>query len=394
MHAILKKFVPEAPAISITERVRTGVGALAGIGITGLLALMFVGEGSTIPALIAPMGASAVLLFAVPSSPLAQPWPVVGGNLIAALTGVTIALLLPNVFLASAVAIGVAIALMMTLRCLHPPSGAIALTAVLGGPAIRELGYGYVLWPVAGNTIILLLIALLYNNLTGRPYPHALRHTAADHKTSDPPVAERVGFTTEDLDSVLAEYDEVIDIDRDDLAEILHRTELRSLSRRAGTTLCRHVMSRDVIAVSPDASLRHALELLQLHHIKALPVTNDHAQVIGIVTQTDILDKATWKNGLPTIGFRQRIRLSLKWGQAPSGIVRDIMTTPVRTVSPEATISEAIVGLAGEGLHYLPVTVADNKLVGIISQSDVMMAMLADRAAVGGEPSAETLPPL
>ncbi len=87
---------------------------------------------ATLPALVAPMGASAVLLFAVPSSPLAQPWSILGGNIAAALVGVTTALLITDPFLASAVAIGVAIAAMMTLRCLHPPSGAIALTAVLG----------------------------------------------------------------------------------------------------------------------------------------------------------------------------------------------------------------------------------------------------------------------
>lgn len=379
MRSILKKLAPST--VSFTERLRSGLGAIFGIFVTGILAEAVVGHESTIPALVAPMGASAVLLFAVPSSPLAQPWPVIGGNLVAALTGVTIGILLPNLFVASAVAIGVSIALMMSLRCLHPPSGAIALTAVLGGPAIRDLGYGYVLWPVTGNTIILLLLALLYNNLTGRPYPHSLKHSPTDRKTADPPVAERVGFTAEDLDEVLKEYDEVIDIDRDDLAEILHRTELRAFGRKVGTTLCRDIMSRDVVAVSPDASLRHALELLQIHHIKALPVTNDRAQVIGIVTQTDILDKASWKNGLPTIGFRQRLRLSMKRGQAPSGIVRDIMTAPVRTVSPQATISEAIIRLAEEGLHYLPVTAGHDKLVGIISQSDVMMAMLADKAA-------------
>jgi CBS domain-containing membrane protein len=377
----MKLLVPEASKISFTERLRSSFGAIFGILATGALAAATLGNGSTVPALIAPMGASAVLLFAVPSNPLAQPWSVVGGNLVAALTGVTIGLLCPNLIVASAVAIGISIGLMMALRCLHPPSGAIALTAILGGPAIRDLGYGYVVWPVAGNSIVLLLLALAFNNVTGRPYPHSLKRNPADHKTADATVADRIGFRAEDLDEVLKEYDQVIDIDREDLAEILHRTELRSFGRRVGTTLCADVMSRDVIAISPDASLKHALELLQVHHIKALPVTNDNAQVVGIVTQTDVLDKASWKNGQPTIGFLQRLRLSMSRGQAPSGIVRDIMTAPVRTVSPQATISEAIIRLAEEGIHYLPVTAGNDKLVGIISQSDVMMAMLADRAA-------------
>lgn len=380
MRSILKRLLPEASTISITERLRSGFGATFGIVATGAIAATALGADATLPALIAPMGASAVLLFAVPSSPLAQPWSIVGGNLIAAVTGVTVGLLFSNAIVAASVAIGIAIALMMAFRCLHPPSGAIALTAVLGGPAIHELGYGFVLWPVAGNSLLLLLLAFAFNNMTGRPYPHSLKRNPADHKTGDRPPSDRIGFRTEDLDEVLKEYDQIIDVDREDLADILHRTELRSYARRGGTTTCGDIMSRGVIAVSADDSLRHALDLLRLHHIKALPVTDDMARVVGIVTQTDILDKASWRNGSPTIGFRQRLRLSLASGKAPSGIVRDIMTTPVRTVSPDSTISEAIIHLAEEGLHYLPVSARDDKLVGIISQSDVLMAMLADKA--------------
>ncbi|OCJ03829.1 hypothetical protein A6U87_18045 [Rhizobium sp. AC44/96] len=381
MYSILRSLIPVASTISVTERLRSGLGATLGILATGALAAAAVGVGSHLPALIAPMGASAVLLFAVPSSPLAQPWSLIGGNIIAALTGVTVGLLFPNLIVASAIAVGLAIALMMAFRCLHPPSGAIALTAILGGPAIRELGYGYVIWPVAGNSILLLVLAVAFNNMTGRPYPHSLKRHPADHKTTDQPPIERIGFRAEDLDEVLKEYDEIIDIDREDLADILRRTELRSYARRGGTTTCGDVMSRDVIAVSPDDSLRHALELLQLHHIKALPVTDDTARVVGIVTQTDILDKTSWKNGTPAIGFRQRVRLSMANGRAPSGIVRDIMTAPVRTVSPETSLSDAVVRLAGDGLHYLPVTGDDGKIVGIVSQTDVLVAMLADKAA-------------
>lgn len=380
MRTLIKGLFLKPPLISLSERLRSGVGATVGILGTGLAAAAAIGGGSSAPILIAPMGASAVLLFAVPSSPLAQPWSIIGGNFIAATIGVTVAMLVPNLIAAAAIAIGLAIAMMMICRCLHPPSGAIALTAILGGPAIRELGYGFVVWPVAGNSLLLLLLAIVFNNLTGRRYPHSLRRNTTDHHTADPPATSRIGFRSEDLDEVLKEYDQIIDVDRDDLVEILHRTELRSLGRRVDSTRCADVMSRDVVAVSPEASLKHALELLQMHHIKALPVTDDNARVVGIVTQTDLLDKASWKNGQPQIGFRQRLRMSLARGQAPSGVVRDIMTTPVKMVEPDTTISEAIVLLADGGLHYLPVTNGDARLVGIISQSDVMVAMLADRA--------------
>eukprot|EP00913_Durusdinium_trenchii_P021240 g19953.t1 len=198
---------------------------------------------------------------------------------------------------------------------------------------------------------------------------------------SDPPAIERVGFTRADLDEVLKEYDEFIDIDRDDLETILRRTEMRSYRRRAGDLLCAAIMSRDVIAVSPDTSLKEAHALMRSHHIKALPVTNDNAEVIGIVTQTDLLDKLSWRSPNPGIGFQQRVRLALSGKSAPNDTAKDIMTSPVKTVFPETALADAIIIFAEQGLHHLPVIQPNNKLAGILSQSDVLAAMLADQAS-------------
>ena len=119
---------------------------------TGGISSWAVGATFALPLLIAPMGASAVLLFAVPSSPLAQPWSIIGGNTVAAIVGVTAAHFISAPVLAASIAIGVAIGAMFTLRCIHPPSGAVALTAVLGGPVITSMGYRFVLWPVLLNS--------------------------------------------------------------------------------------------------------------------------------------------------------------------------------------------------------------------------------------------------
>ena len=381
MRSTLRRLIPDAAPVSNRERLRAAAGAFVGISLTGLLGSLAFRLDPTLPAMIAPMGASAVLLFAVPSSPLAQPWSILCGNIVSAFVGVTVALLVPDIFLASALAISLAIAAMMALRCLHPPSGAVALTAVLGGPAVHSLGYGFILWPVAGNSLILLILALVYNNATGRAYPHGLRLGKASHGTADPTPIQKIGFSSADLDEVLKEYDEVLDIDRDVLEMILRKTELRSWRRRALHLDCASVMSRDVVGVAPDDSLRHAHSLMRNRHFKALPVTNDRAEIVGIVTQTDFLEKASWRNGRPSIGFLQRLRLILSGTSAPNDTVKDIMTSPVRTVQPETAIEEAIIRFAEEGLHYLPVIDANGKMVGILSQSDVMVAMLADKAA-------------
>ena len=198
----LTHFIPDWTPLSIHERVRSSFGGLFGILATGLISRAAIGDSAALPAFIAPMGASAVLLFAVPASPLAQPWSIIGGNLVASLVGVTAALFVPHVFWAAAIAVGVAIGLMMTFRCVHPPSGAVALTAVLGGAPIRDLGYGFVLWPVEANSLLLVAAALLYNNLAGRSYPHIRHVPAVTHGTADAPPSARAGFTSADLDAV------------------------------------------------------------------------------------------------------------------------------------------------------------------------------------------------
>ncbi len=376
MSSMLRRILPDTQSVSRRERLRAASGAVLGILLTGLVGSLAIGLDPVLPALIAPMGASAVLLFAVPGSPLAQPWSILGGNTLAAIVGVSVTFLIPDPFVAAALAIGIAIGLMMTMHCLHPPSGAIALTAVLGGPAIHDLGYAFVIWPVLGNSIALLVLALVFNNFTGRRYPHRVKLSHLDHGTKDLVPIQRIGFSSEDLDEVLKEYDEFLDIDRDDLEAILRRTELRSYRRRAGDLICADIMTRDVVAVSPDETLRNAHEIMRSRHLKALPVTNDAAEVVGIVTQTDFLDKPDWIKGEPTIGFRHRLRLIAQGASAANGTVKDIMTSPVKTIRPDASLSDAIIMFAEQGLHYLPVVRENHKMTGILSQSDVLIATL------------------
>nr|MBA3697138.1 HPP family protein [Methylotenera sp.] len=222
----LKGFSPEPVAIDYKERTRACLGAFFGIVLTSVVTYWVVGSSTSLPLLMAPIGASAVLLFGVPSSPLAQPWSIVGGNTVAALVGVTFAILIKDAVIAAAFALSVGIALMFTLRCLHPPSGAVALTAVLGGPAIHAAGYSFVVFPVAINSVLLLLVALVYNNATRRTYPHALVKAGDSHLTKDIPPEMRFGFTPEDLNEVLKEYNQVLDVSREDLQTLLQQTEM------------------------------------------------------------------------------------------------------------------------------------------------------------------------
>lgn len=160
------------PRVNAAEIIWSFIGALAGIA-----AVAFLHERVADPAglsmLIGSFGASAVLLYGAPRSPLAQPRNLVGGHVLSALVGVTVRLALPTPgWLSCALAVALAIAVMHATGTLHPPGGATALIAVTGGPKIVALGYLYVLVPALSGALVMLLVAVLTNNAAPkRRYP-------------------------------------------------------------------------------------------------------------------------------------------------------------------------------------------------------------------------------
>jgi hypothetical protein len=147
-------------------------GSLVGLGIIAYFQYgLFTPQDYTF--LIGSFGASCVLVYGVIQSPLAQPRNLVGGHLISALIGVTIQKLIPDILWISApLAVSLSIVLMQITKTLHPPGGATALIAVTGSPQIKELGYWYVVSPVLTGALVLLVVALLFNNMTSnRQYP-------------------------------------------------------------------------------------------------------------------------------------------------------------------------------------------------------------------------------
>jgi CBS domain-containing membrane protein len=117
-------------------------------------------SAENIPIILAFTGASAMLLFGVPHSSVSKPWNLVGGHLVSAFVGVSCYHYIPNELLASSLSIPTAMLFMHLFRCMHPPGGATAITAVIGGPAVHSLGYAFILLPVFFNSIVLLSIAM------------------------------------------------------------------------------------------------------------------------------------------------------------------------------------------------------------------------------------------
>ncbi|SCB12729.1 CBS domain-containing membrane protein [Rhizobium miluonense] len=344
----LRLFSPILAGATLRERLMACLGALIGIGLTGAISGYFFGQGPYLPFIVAPMGASAVLLFAVPASPLAQPWSIIGGNTISALMGIIAAYLVHDPIIAIGVGVSMAIGAMSFTRCLHPPGGAAALTAVLGGPVVASWGFLFPFVPVALNSCILVGLGLVFHKLSRRNYPHVAKPVENTHQTRDLPPPLRVGFREEDVDSALEVFDETFDIDRADLSRLLRQVELQATVRSHGDIRCADIMSRDVIAISEDADPDHARYLLLKHNIRTLPVKDREGRLIG------------------TVGLRE---LSEGIG------------------SIERTLSEPAIANAGDpALSLLPVLTdgrthavivvdADWRVLGLISQTDLLSAM-------------------
>lgn len=358
--AWLRTFAPMPVAVSRREIALSCLGAWLGIAAACWLSQRLLGGLN--PWFIAPMGASAVLLFAVPSSPLAQPWALIGGNLVSALIGVTCAARIPELALAASVAVALAIGAMFALRCLHPPSGAVALTAVLGGPAIAHLGYRFVLWPVAIDSLLLLTVALVFNVAARRRYPHQPLAHPHPHLTRDEPPSARLGLTMADLDRALRARGELLDVSRDDLEALFVEAEHQAHRRRFGEIRCADIMSRDVVTVHPSTSAEEAWQLMMRHAVKALPAIDGDGLLVGIVTLHDFF-----------VGHPPARGASL--GIEAPARVADVMSRRVPTARPDQPIVDLMAAFSDGGRHHLPVIDDARRLVGMVTQSDMVGAL-------------------
>ncbi|GAA4237588.1 HPP family protein [Postechiella marina] len=169
---ITRYIVYKETAINISEQFWSFIGAFIGIGLIAFLQSLHFSRLENV-FLIGSFGATSVLVFGAIQSPLAQPRNLIGGQLISAFIGVSVFKIFPDVIWVTApLAVSLSIVVMQITRTLHPPGGATALIAVIGTSKITSLGYFYVLFPVLGGTIILFVIALIFNNLTRcRQYP-------------------------------------------------------------------------------------------------------------------------------------------------------------------------------------------------------------------------------
>ena len=387
----LQRWLPAQRPIDAGEGFRASAGALIGILVTGLVGLAVLGPGSGRIWLVAPMGASAVLLFAVPSSPLAQPWSIIGGNLVAAVVGVTAARWIPEPAVAAAAAVGIAIGIMLALRCLHPPSGAVALVAVLGGVDVRSAGYAFVATPVLLDSAVILAVALLYNNLTGRRYPHDRMPQARSRPRSghDGERSPSMVFDAADLAAALAQFDQVIDVGTADLGALFRTLEAQVYRRRFGALQCRHLMSSEASPFEFATELAEAWRAMREREVQAVPVVDRGRMVIGIVTRGDFVRHADM---VDEGGLRARLARFLRRTEGMHSdkheVVGQIMAKPVRTALDTSSIADLVPLMTEADFRHVPIVDGQGRLVGMVAQADVIAALY--ETVLAREPMAGT----
>jgi CBS domain-containing membrane protein len=284
---------------------------------------------------------------------------------LSALAGILCIQLLGDGPAACAGAVALAIAVMFTLRCLHPPGGACALLVALGGVADPR----FALAPVLLDSLLLVAAGIAYNRATGRPYPQRATPPAT------PPTLRRT-FTDADLDAVVARYNQVLDVSREDLHTLLEEAQVQAWRRRAGQMRCSEAMTPAPVAVSFGTPVQEAWSLLRQHRVKALPVLDRARRIVGIVTLADFMREA----GIdPRPGWARRLREWLRPSPTcytdKAEAVGQIMTRQVRVVSSERPIGDLLPLFASTGHHHVPVIDGEQRLVGIITQSDVVRAL-------------------
>lgn len=297
-----------------------------------------------------------MLVFCVPNSPLAQPWSAVVGNGAAALVALATVWVVPEPW-SAAVAVGSAISVMMMLRALHPPGGAVALlTALEPGPAL-EAGPIFALVPVGLTTAALVLVAVLYNRATGRVYPFRQPETAEDP-------APRLGLSEAQLGALLDRFNQSTNLGVVDLGRMLAAAQEEATRHRFDGTTCADIMTTGLITVRPDTPLPEAARLFRRHAIKSLPVVEADMSLRGIVLQADLLYAVVAQER--PLAFKRR---------SPRRSVSEVMRPAARAVPHDMPVGALLYRLAAQGSEVIPV-VRQERLVGILTRSDIIRLLL------------------
>lgn len=331
------------------------------------------------PIAIASMGASAVILFIIPNSPLAQPWPLVGGHLVSAVIGVACARMFSDSVLASAYAVSGSVLAMLLLRCLHPPGAATALVPLISGESITALGYDFVWMPVGLNVSIMLILAIVMNRWgLGYQYPVVAKRPSPQKMHSGILVEplQRTDISEQDMEQALDDMDMFMDVTPAALSQLLTDVQQHRFKRYRGNITCADIMVGNVASVEYGTEVEEAWQLMRREKLKAIPVIDRSRRVIGIITWNDFFK---FINLNPYVNFQEKFRSFIR--RTP-GVTADkpeavgqIMTPSVAVLPENAHIVELIPLMSNQGYRQIPIVNHEKCLVGMVYQANLIAAL-------------------
>ena len=370
IQTLWQRLGPVASRASWKELIRSCIGAGLGLALAGMLVDMVDHFLPHALFLFAPLGATAVLVFAVPSSPLAQPWNCVVGNTAPALYALLLLWAFPTLSQTSMAALAVAgaIAIMLALRALHPPGGAVALLTVLSAEQLLPMGW-YLLVPMAALSAVLVAVGVLYHRACGRPYLHQPPQIA---KAQRP--ATQLALSEQDLEQLLQRFDQSNNLSPEDLGVMLAAAEEEAIKRRMSAVSCGEVMSAKLVTVSPQTPLEEVAELFHRHLVKCLPVVDAQGELIGRVLRADLFDWL-WQGHRARQQQNLWQRLRAKPAKEQS-VAQDLMRAPEMSVQEATPLGDLLQELASHTVQFIAV-LRGKTLVGVITRSDVIRTLLS-----------------
>lgn len=339
---------PAVPHPKWTEALRAAVGAGIGLALAacGLWALApQSGPLFDHPLIIAPFGASAFLIFAVPNSPLAQPWAVVIGNTLSALAALFVLQFGLPALASAPFAVTLAILAMGAARAMHPPGGAVALFTALTAPA----NWGFAASPVLAGSAGLVMFGALWAYATGRVYPFR-QPAPSPHGTADQTPTRRHLPPPGALAELLSRLRLEANIGVEDLTRLITAAEAEAAIRPLAGLTARHLMSRDLVTVAPTVLLPDLATAFHHHHFKTLPMV-DAGRYHGLVSEEALV------------------------GVSDPALTAADLAHPAPAAGPDTPAAELVQRLADGKEQALPI-VENDQLVGLVTRSD-LIALLA-----------------
>ena len=372
LQALRQRLGPVASRPSGKELLRACFGAGLGLAVAGILVSL---ADRVVPHtlhLFAPLGATAVLIFALPSSPLAQPWNCVVGNTVSALYALLLVWALPSLSQTSLTALAVsgAIALMLLLRALHPPGGAVALLTVLASIHMQPQDW-HLLIATALLSSVLVLVGVLYHKACDRPYMQSPQQV---DKTQRP--ATSLSLSEKDLQQLLQRFGQSYNLSPEDLGALLTAAEEEAIKRRLSSIRCSSVMSSTLLTIQAQTPLEEVANLFHRHLIKSLPVVDEEGEMVGRVLRADLFDWL-WQGHQAKLqqNLWQRLRGTSHTAKLQS-TAQELMRAPEVSVQEDTPLGDLLEDLATHTVQFIAV-LRGSTLVGVITRTDVIRTLLA-----------------